>query len=71
MLTATSSAARVRSAPPAIENTCGDREYDDECEPAARSVEKSFGSAFPTSQPQAEQPKNASNAYSDQGILKG
>jgi len=70
MLMARSAAAGVRSVPPAVNNTCGDREYNDESEPAARSIEKSFGSAFPTSQRQAEQPENASNAHSNQGESK-
>ena len=70
MLIARSAAAGVRSAPPAVHNACCDCQYDEKREPAARSVEQSFGSAFPTSQRQAKQPENPSNAHSNQGESK-
>src|SRR5256885_5068434 len=41
-------AAGVRGAPPAVDKPCCDCQRDDKCEPAARSVEKSFRLAFPT-----------------------
>src|SRR5207247_1170409 len=53
-----STAAGVGGAPPAVDKTCCDCQCDDNCEPPARSVEKSFGSAFPTSHRQREQNKN-------------
>src|ERR1051325_9153464 len=61
-----SSVTSVSSVPPAVHNARGDRGYNHQCEPAARSIEESFGSAFPASQRQANQSENASNAHSDQ-----
>src|SRR4030095_2577850 len=70
MMIASTVATRVSGVPPAVHNTCCDRKYNDECEPAGRRVEQSFGTAFPTSQRQAEQSENGSNAHSNQGEPK-
>src|SRR5436190_12576749 len=43
------SAPRVSGVPPAVHNTCCNREDDEKREPSARSVEESFRSALPTS----------------------
>jgi len=70
MLIPGKAAAGVSGAPPAVRNACCDREHNDEREPAVRSVEKSFGPAFPTSQRQTEQSENGSDAHADQGESK-
>ena len=59
--------AAVHGVPPAVEKTCCDCQHDEKGEPAARSVEESFGMAFPTGHYQTEQAKNASNGHTSQG----
>ena len=59
--------AAVHGVPPAIDKTSCDCQHHEQGEPAARSVEESFGMAFPTGYHQTEQAKNASNGHTSQG----
>ena len=70
MLIDRSIATGVRGAPPAVDETCGDRQRDEKREPAAWGVEKSFRLAFPTGHRQADQAENASTTHTNQGESK-
>ena len=66
MLIDGSIAAGVRGAPPAVDETCGDRKRDKKREPATRGVEESLPLAFPTGHRQADQAENASTTHTNQ-----
>src|SRR5947207_13871670 len=59
--------AAVHGVPPSVDETCCDCQHYEQGEPAARSVEESFGMAFPTGQYQTEQAQQASNGHPNQG----
>ena len=59
--------AAVHGVPPAIDKTSCDCQHHEQGEPAARSVEESFGMAFPTGRYQTKQAEKASNAHTSQG----
>ena len=59
--------AAVHGVPPSVDETCCDCQHYEQGEPAARSVEESFGMAFPTGQYQTEQAQKASNGHPSQG----
>src|SRR6266576_2642421 len=59
--------AAVHGVPPAVDKTSCDCQHHEQGEPAARSVEESFGMAFPMGYHQTEQAKNASNGHTSQG----
>ena len=53
----------MHGVPPSVDKTCCDCQHYEQGEPAARSVEKSFGMAFPTGQYQTEQAQKASEGH--------
>jgi len=55
--------AAMHGVPPSVDKTCCDCQHYEQGEPAARSVEKSFGMAFPTGQYQTEQAQKASEGH--------
>ena len=57
----------VRGVPPAVDKTSCDGQHDEKGEPAARSVEESFGMAFPSGQYQTEQAQKTSDGHPSQG----
>ena len=57
----------MRGVPPSVDKTCCYCQHDEKGEPAARSVEESFGMAFPSGQYQTEQAQKASNGHPSQG----
>src|SRR6476660_5913959 len=59
--------AAMHGVPPSVDKTCCDCQHYEQGEPAARSVEKSIGMAFPTGQYQTEQAQKASEGHPSQG----
>ena len=53
--------------PPSVDKTCCDYQHYEQGEPAARSVEESFGMAFPSGQYQTEQAQKTSDGHPSQG----
>lgn len=63
--------AGMCSPPPAVRKTCRNYQDNQKCEPAARRVEKSFRSSFPTGHGQTEQAKNSPTTHTNQRKSKG
>ena len=63
--------AAMHGVPPSVDKTCCDCQHYEQGEPAARSVEQSFGMAFPSGQYQTEQAQKASEGHTSQGKPQG
>jgi hypothetical protein len=57
----------VHGVPPAVDKACCDCQHDEEGEPAARSIKKSFRVAFPAGYGQTDQTEKTSNGHTSQG----
>jgi hypothetical protein len=57
----------MHGVPPSVDKTCCDCQHYEQGEPAARSVEESFGMAFPSGQYQTEQAQKTSDGHPSQG----
>jgi hypothetical protein len=58
--------AAMHGVPPSVDKTCCDCQHYEQGEPAARSVEESFGMAFPSGQYQTEQAQKTSDGHPGQ-----